>query len=366
MTAIADDLCSSNQLRNNSSGDTTAECLQHADYTKHEAKQAMTVAVNNNNNNNISHDVSPGSRSGDEETSRRHGDGRSVNNFVSIRTPSIDLSAITEEGDDLTNTSMYLSCSHEATPSECASTPIDKSQSSHSRHSDHLSSEYSRPLARMPKISDSDLDSAGGVQHLEVSSQNRHHRSFSSPELFSDELNSQSLCLSGGYGEAMCTPTSSQKPTDSSLPQTEMTDSPDASHVTSLSKQMLFGNETLGDCTFDSQRCELPCHPAKASFTLGESPPSSPTTPNTPLTPTTTTTTTDCTSTSQSFELPHVHSDAKLSKRSPAQRKSLAHRIRRSKSYTNTSVASTTPNHARFLQQQMTQLSVDQVFSVLS
>lgn len=132
MTAVADDLCSSNQLRINSSGETNSEHLLLADYTKHEAKQAMTVPVSNNNGDapqgvTVSapkkSDVSDNSSQSSKDINKSEGlfnAGQSSNinselsplcyKFNNARmTPTIDLSAITEEADE-TSTSMHLSC----------------------------------------------------------------------------------------------------------------------------------------------------------------------------------------------------------------------------------------------------------------
>lgn len=371
MTAVADDLCPPNQLRNNSSGtsaETASDCLQLADYTKHEAKQAMTVTVNNNNNNNnncppISDEdlftaglptftVGPPSPSKDIEA----GGERRLNAFGMMRASPIDLSAITEEGDDLTNTSMHIStCSHEdtpSTPSDCTSTPLDKSASSYSKRSGS-----SLPLSS--KFTDSDPElarcnmSRGDKSYLAAAiNRSQHRRSYSNPELYSEDLTSNSQSLSG-YGEEMCTtPTTTTSNTNNSSSQ--------LSSSTSAERRRSISADNGLNLTFESQRCELPGQRSQTSFTLGDdqaSPESTPTSLRTPASPGV-----------PVFYMPHVESDAKLSSRSPAQKKSLTSRIRRSKSYTTGPMSSHTigtPNHARFLQQQMNQLTFEQVFSSL-
>ena len=386
MTAVADDLCPPNQLRNNSSSmsyDTsTGDCLQLADYTKHEAKQAMTVTVNNNNNNNNDcppvtgeglftaglpkFTVGPPSPSKDVSSSLLlTASERRQNAFAVMRASPIDLSAITEEGDDLTNTSMHIStCSHEdtpSTPSDCTSTPLDKSASSYSKRSGS-----SLPLSS--KFTDSDPElarcntSRGDKSYLAAAAINRsrHRRSYSNPELCSEDLTSNSH---SGYGEEMCT----TPPTTTTNSNTNYSSSQLSTSCTSGERRRSISADNGLNLTLESSQRydDLPCHASKALFTLGDelaSPladNSLPPSPRSPVSPV-------------AFNMPHVESDAKLSSRSPAQKKSLTSRIRRSKSYTTgpppllTSSGSHTigtPNHARFLQQQMRQLTFDQVTS---
>lgn len=348
MTAVADDLCPSNQLRTHSSttscgGEGATDCLQLADYTKHEAKQAMTVTVNNNNNNNelavpvASEDIFAAGLPSFTSGLSSHEDKR-LGCYGVMRVSPIDLSAITEEGDDVTNTSMHLSsCSHEdtpSTPSDNTSTPLDKSASTYSRRSGCSLPEYHNMDSDISEsISTHPVEIRGDKSYLMIS-HSKHHRSYSNPELCSEShSHSQS-----GYGEEMC-----------SSPPTTTNSQSSSSQATSQSdnhRRKSISEEGLNKLT------------TKASFTLGSySPPSTPTSPMSPATGSTG-------SSSTQFVMPHVESESKLSNKSPAQKKTLSARMRRSKSYTTAALshpAAGTPNHARFLQQQMNQLTFDQV-----
>lgn len=326
MMAMADDLCSTQQLRNVSgnSGETTSDCLHLADYTKQEAKQAITVPVSANNNNSTLKD------SAAPELPRRSQDEGCY------RVAPIDLSAITEEGEELTSTSMHLSCSREPTLSDFVSTPKDKSTIS----------------SRSP-MTNGEPSSAQGASSVEFetllpvqdesadANHSLNYKSFSNPELSTDDITSQSLT---GYGEEMCSPTGSAKQTiSSSCANTRDNSTADSSYR----EATMTPDANMSALTYDSQRCSLPCQPAKASFTFGDSPP-----PSLPGSPT---------SCESPPSLQHRKSYAKLLTKSPVQRKTLSGLMRRSKSYTTPDSVLTTPTHTKFLQQQMNQLAFDQV-----
>lgn len=338
MTAVADDLCPSNQLR--SSADSSASSqLQLADYSKHKAKQAMTVSFNsvscdNNNDSNTSccsqADVLPEDSTvivtEDEQTDGCAVSANSSYHAAGVaRLSHIDLSAIVEEAEESTTTSMQMGCSHDTTPSVCVSTP---DQNGSALQPGGINSDDSSPI----------LKQSDGQSYLSVDMEDLRQRSHSNPELYTvtpDDMES-SILLDEAPESTSVDATNHSPPSNSRL----------------LLRQKSFSDDQL-NITLNSSLSQLACEPAKASFVLGDMPGTPPSTPSSPLSPEL-----SHDSCQTSFTLPHVESDAKLSSKSPLEKKSLSARIRRSLSYTT---AGSTPPQARYIQQKMNLLTFEQV-----
>jgi len=281
MTAIADDLCSTSQR--SVSGE-----LQVADYSKSETRQATTVAVGGGSdspNNGSDYDI--------------------------IRSSPVDLSAILEEGEDSASTSMRLSYHHDDTPSEVnsTSTPCAEDSAAGRRSSEPVPTYQNLAIGRLTAPTSIESPSELPLGSLTVES--------------NDTTPSRPRSYRGG--------SVSTSSSDFALLHTN------------LPHQQSFSDDNL-NITFDSQRCTLPCQPARASFAAGDdyvltSGASSPT----PLT---------SSSGSPRPKLFHVSSDAKLSSPSPRQRRAKNHYVTRSKSYS--AAGGQPPTHARFLDQVIT------------